>query len=100
MPTKFKRFIIKNPLPSMMLRGAFLLTLIVTFIMESVQMSRFKNQNKKIKSEKTSKSQMKRKNIENALKKWDNLSIDSKSWIIEEIKGQMESIVHIKKENK
>mgnify|MGYP003144789334 CR=1 FL=1 len=63
-------------------------------------MSRFKNQNKKIKSEKTSKSQMKRKNIENALKKWDNLSIDSKSWIIEEIKGQMESIVHIKKENK
>jgi len=63
-------------------------------------MSRFKNQNKKIKSEKISKSQTVRKNIENALKKWDNLSIDSRMWLIEEIKNQMESIIHIKKENK
>jgi len=63
-------------------------------------MSRFKNQNKNIKSEKINKSQMVRKNIENALKKWDNLSIDSKSWIIEEIKSQMESIVHEKTNNR
>ena len=43
---------------------------------------------------------MVRKNMENICKNWDDTSLDSKIWVIEEIRSQMESIVHIKKENK
>lgn len=54
-------------------------------------MSRFRNQTKKIKSKKINKSQMVRKNMENVCKNWDDASIDSRIWVIEEIRNQLQS---------
>ena len=54
-------------------------------------MSRFRNQTKKIKSKNINKSQMVRKNMENICKNWDDASIDSRIWVIEEIRNQLQS---------
>tara|TARA_R100001163_G_scaffold51912_1_gene39289 strand:- start:2425 stop:2601 length:177 start_codon:yes stop_codon:yes gene_type:complete len=54
-------------------------------------MSRFRNQTKKIKSKKTNKSQMVRKNMDNVCKNWDDASIDSRIWVVEEIINQLQS---------